>query len=476
MRNTKSQFFAASFFLLAVAALLTNGFSGIIFAQEEPDAYESLEPIGAALHEILSQYYEEPDLDDVVEGALTGMMNSLDEHSTFFSAELLQRLQEDTRGEFEGIGIHIRQSEDGWIMVYQPIEGSPAHRAGLMSNDLIIEVDGESTQGIGVAEAADRIKGARGTVVKLKVLRRYEDGSDDNEIMDLSIKRDRVPITSVKEKRVLPDGIGYVRLSDFKKTSGDELKDAIREMLDDGMRALVLDMRWNPGGLLSSSSEVCELFLPKNTLVTYTRGREVGGVVQEEMELLTKKTPVLPTDFPLVLLTSKATASSAEIVTGALQYHARALVIGEKTFGKGSVQTIIPLRVPAQSALKLTTALYYTPADVTIHKRGIFPDIEAPMTEAEMRGLYMQMLNSIAADPTNGNGQNHGSATGDEVSEDTIEDRGLLRAIEVLNEDPVFENLVKKYHKDPSETQIAEIKDDGLAENADSNNLEPAVQ
>ena len=474
MRNTKTQFFAVSLFLLAVAALFTNGFSGIIFAQEDQDAYQSLEPIGDALHEILSQYYEEPDLDNVVEGALTGMMNSLDEHSTFFSADLLQQLQEDTRGEFEGIGIHIRNSEDGWIKVYQPIEGSPAHEAGLMSNDLIIEVDGESTQGIGIAEAANRIKGPKGSVVKLRVLRRYEDESADNEIFEVDIKRDQVPINSVKEKRVLPDGIGYVRLSDFKRNSSKELKDAIREMLDDGMRALVLDMRWNPGGLLNASAEVCELFLPKNTLVTYTRGREIAGVVTESMELKTRVAPVLPTDFPLVLLTSKATASSAEIVTGALQFHARALVIGEKTFGKGSVQTIIPLRVPEQSALKLTTALYYTPADVTINKRGIFPDIEAPMTDAELQGLYMQMLNTETDDPTRG--QNHGSATGDEVDENTVEDHGLLRAIELLNEDAVFQNLVNKYHKDPEETQIAEIRDEDLAENSEAEILEPAVQ
>lgn len=476
MRNTKSQFFAVGFFLLAIIAIATNGFSGIIFAQEEPDAYQSLEPIGEALHEILSQYYEEPELDRLVEGALTGMMNSLDTHSTFFSAELLQRLQEDTRGEFEGIGIRIRQSEDGWIQVFQPMEGSPAQKAGLMSNDLIVEVDGETTQGIGTAAAADRIKGPSGTIVKLKVLRRYEDGSADNELIDVSIKRGKVPINSVTEHRVLPDGIGYLRLSDFKRTSGDEMKKSIREMLDDGMRALIVDMRWNPGGLLTSSNEVCELFLPKNTLVTYTRGREVGGVVQEQMDLKTRKAPVIPSDFPLVLLTSNNTASSAEIVTGALQYYARAIVVGEKTYGKGSVQTIIPLRIPAQSALKLTTALYYTPADVTINKRGIFPDIEVEMSDADMRKLYVQLVNSIADDPTNGDQQNHGSATGNEVEEGMIEDTGLLRAIELLNEDPVFENLVRKYHKDPAETQIAEIQEDGLAENSEAEVLEPVLQ
>lgn len=461
MRSTKTQFFTVFAFLAVLVAIFTNGFANRVFAQaDQQDLYEGIQPIGEALQEVLANYYDEPELDKVVEGALVGMLNSLDEHSTFISAEFLQQLQEDTQGEFEGIGIRMGLSEDGWIMVMQPIEGSPAAKAGLITHDLIVEVDGESTQGISLAEAANRIKGARGTIVQLKVLRRFEDGSGENQLMDVSIKRDKIPIESVTESRVLPDGIGYLRLRDFKQTSGAEVKGAIRDMLDEGMRALVLDLRWNPGGLLRASNEVCELFLPKGTLVTYTKGREINGVASEEMELKTRATPILPADFPLVVLVSEATASSAEIVTGALQYHARALIIGEKTYGKGSVQTIIPLRRPQNSAIKLTTSLYYTPAGVTINERGIIPDVEVDMTIAHLRALFQQMSQSWQENPENANAQNHGSATGNEVTDETVEDNALLKAIEVLNEESVFENLINKYHKDPKDTQIAAIPEE----------------
>jgi hypothetical protein len=276
------------------------------------------------------------------------------------------------------------------------------------------------------------------------------------------------------------------------------MKKAIREMLDKGMKGLILDLRWNPGGLLTASQQVCELFLPKDSLVTYTRSR--GQLTQEngkDLELRTREKPILPLNMPLILLVNNQTASSSEIVTGALQYHQRAIVVGEKTFGKGSVQTIIPLPPKNETALRLTTALYYTPAGVTIDHQGILPDVEVNMNEEEERLLALQMYKSYEKDPAKINEQNHGSVTGNEIikvppekiqeqeqllheigkvagedavklmkeyfrrknaSEETIEDTQLKRAVEILQEDPVWENILRKYHKDVKETQ-QEAKD-----------------
>lgn len=458
MRNTKSQFLALLCFVVVATLLLTNGFTQRIFAQKnDTDVYRSIEPIGEVLSEIMANYVEKPDINKVVEGALTGMMNSLDPHSSYIKPDLYKELTDDTRGEFEGIGVSIKMDDNNNIVVFQPIEGSPASKAGIHSGDYIVEVDGVSTEGMSLADVASRIKGPRGTVVKLKVFRQTEDKSEDNQLLDFDIKRDKVPLQSVSELRVLPGNIGYLRLTDFKSNSAEDMRKDIEALLKKGMKGFVLDLRWNPGGLLTASKEVCELFLPKRTMVTYTKGRVVAGSPSDEMILRTERNPILPTDFPMIILVSRSTASSAEIVTSAMQYYARAIIVGEKTYGKGSVQTIIPLKYPAGSALRLTTALYYTPADVTINNRGIIPDVEVPMTQKQQRDLIRQMLESYSDDPNLKDKQNHGEVTGNKETPKTVEDLPLEKAVQILNEDPVFEHLIAKYHKDPSVTQVAAI-------------------
>ena len=222
------------------------------------------------------------------------------------------------------------------------------------------------------------------------------------------------------------------------------------------MKSLVLDLRWNPGGLLSASKEVCELFLPKNTLVTYTKGRSAGGKNQtDDLSLYTERTPVVPADFPVVILVNEYTASSSEIVTGAMQYWQRAIITGQKSYGKGSVQTVIPLRRPTGAALRLTTALYYTPAKVTIDNEGIKPDVEVTMDKKTEALLYRQLSKSLTEEPGKKNSQNHGPVTGNPATDGAIDDIQLKRAIEILKEDPVFDHLVAKYHKDTHETQTA---------------------
>ncbi|MCX5772192.1 MAG: S41 family peptidase, partial [Candidatus Hydrogenedentes bacterium] len=215
--------------------------------------------------------------------------------------------------------------------------------------------------------------------------------------------------------------------------------------------------------------EVSELFLPKNTLVTYTEGRKVGrSDMTQDMKFYTDRSPILPDKFPVIILINKQTASSSEIVTGALQYWQHALVVGEETYGKGSVQTIIPLVRPEGSALRLTTALYYTPAGVTIDGEGIKPDVEVAMAEKQQLALLKQMFESMKDDIKKINAQNHGSVSGDKVEETTVEDLQLKRAGELLTEEPQFDRLLAKYHKDTSETQVAASPDKVLPQGRDA--------
>ncbi len=504
-RNTKFEFIALLSFLIAATLLLTNGFVARIFAQDNTvDVYKDVEPIGQVLNYVLEEYVRDVELDQVVEGALIGMLSSLDRHSSYIPQEVLDKMREDTKGEFNGIGVQIKLDDDDNIMIFMPIVGSPAAEAGLQPFDIIVKIDDVPVddlrkEGMGpntlLSEAADRIRGPRGTKVKLTISRPNKDGGEP-EILDIHVKRARVPLESIKEARLLDGGIGYARVEDFKENTAPDLSKRLKEFMGQGMQGFVLDLRWNPGGLLNASQQVCELFLPKNSLVTYTKGRTQGNgkAGRDDMQLYTKRRPVVPLGLPLMVLVNEQTASSSEIVTGALQFHKRALVVGEKTFGKGSVQTIIPVPPEKVTAVRLTTALYYTPADVTIDHQGILPDVEVPMEDTEERLLGLQLYRSFEDDPSKINEQNHGSVTNNEVitreiietedeqqvmdevgrvygedaqkilntfmerkraTEETMEDLQLKRAVEILREDRVWDNLINKYHRSVSETQMA---------------------
>jgi carboxyl-terminal processing protease len=460
-RQSKREFIALLAFMIVGALLLTNGFGGRIAAQgSDTDIYAKIKPIADVLDTIMGDYVKEPNVDKLVEGALVGMMNTLDRHSSYISPDSLRQMKEDTKGEFVGIGVSIRFDDEKNVVVYQPIADTPAAKAGIISGDIIVKIDGVQVSGMGLDEVAKRIRGPRDSVVKVTVVRRKENG--DPELLDFSVKRDFIPLESIKEARIIQDGVGYVRISDFKDNTAKDLSKNISQLLEKGMTSLVLDLRWNPGGLLSASKETCDLFLPKNTLVTYTQGRKGGKLPSEDMRLYTDKTPLLPMSFPMVVLTNDQTASSAEIVTGALQFWSRAIILGDKTYGKGSVQTIIPLPQPAESALRLTTALYYTPGEVTIDAIGIHPDVEVPMGKPEQIALLKQMYESVKEDSKLVNQQNHGSVTGNQPGEPTAEDLQLKRAVEIIKEDSAFDHLIAKYHKDTHETQVAAPADQVL--------------
>jgi carboxyl-terminal processing protease len=436
--NGKYEFIALLSFLTAAVLLLSNGFMARIGAEDQQaDVYEKIEPIGEVLATIQKEYVRDADLDKLVEGALRGMMRSLDEHSSYISVEDLETMREDTKGEFEGIGISIRQDEAGRIEVMAPMMGSPASQAGIQPYDIIVSIDDTPTDGMTTSDAAERIRGQRGTTVKLKIFRPNPDPEKDGELVDVVVKRDKVPLLSVEEAGILEGGIGYVRLKDFKETSANDLKKKIQEFVDQGMKSFVLDLRWNPGGLLNAAVEVSELFLPRDSLVTYTQGRPRpdGRPNRENMRYKTEARPVLPEGMPMVILVNKHTASSAEIVTGALQFHERAIIVGEKTFGKGSVQTIIPLNRPENTALRLTTALYYTPAELTIDHQGILPDIEVTMDQEHLVKLVRQMNYSFELDPMNNGLLNHGTVSGYHEPEKPVRTRkGVEKPAEVVED------------------------------------------
>jgi carboxyl-terminal processing protease len=465
MRNSRSQFYALFAFLTAFVLLFSNGFVAVWAQDDDTDVAEALAPMADVFDEIMTLYVDNPDVDKVVEGALQGMMNQLDEHSSYISAEAFNQIQEDTEGEFEGIGVSIQLDDSDRIKVIQPIPGSPAFKAGVLGGDIILEIDGVPTKDMSIDDAAKRIRGARGTTVEITNWRQLEEGAD-GKLEHFKIKRGRIPLESILETRVLRDDIGYIRLADFKKTSAHDLETHIDQLREDGAESLILDLRWNPGGLLTAAREVAELFLPKGSLVTYTKGRSrASGGAEEELVLHTERKPVVPETFPVIILTNQFTASSSEIVTGALQFYERAIVVGMGTYGKGSVQTIIPLQRPLGAALRLTTALYYTPARVTINKRGILPDVPVEVPVEDVAGLFGQLRDSYL-DPDSKDHHNHGPATGDGLDEDgepvpdVIDDVQLKRAMDILEEDAVFDNLIEKYHRSTDETQVAAIEED----------------
>lgn len=461
-RNSKREFLVVLGFFLVVVMALSNGFVMRIYAQEQRvEIYREIEPIGEVIDIVLREYVRDVDMKDVVEGALRGMMGSLDKNSAYVSAEELELLREETKGEFEGIGVSIKQDEEGQIMVFMPILGSPAAQAGIRPYDIILAIDGKSTEGMNTSDAADLIRGRRGSYVTLTLLREPAPEAQEGEApepFDVKVQRARIPLESIKESQMLKNDVGYVRLYSFSDTTAKDLEKYINDLKAQNMKALVLDLRWNSGGLLTASKEVCELFLPPDSLVTYTKGRprEDGSPSKDDMRLFTSREPAVPAALPVIVLVNGETASAAEIVTGALQFYERGIVVGQKTFGKGSVQTIIPLQRPVNSGLRLTTALYYTPADVTIDHQGILPDVEVEMSRDQELDLAKQMYASFERNIENQYRQNHGSMTpGYETNEETVEDLPLARAIEIFGESANWDEIIKKYHRDVHETQVA---------------------
>ena len=329
--------------------------------------YKGLKTFSEVLDMVDKNYVEPVETDKLLQGAINGMIKSLDPHSSFMTAEMYKELEVETRGSFGGIGIEITLLKDV-LTVVSPIEDTPAYNAGVKAGDQIIRINGKSTKDITVLDAVKQLRGPKDTKVNITILREGMAKPKDIELI-----RSIISIKSVKSK-VFDDHIGYIRISAFQERTGDDLKKILLEIESKAhpLKGIVLDMRNNPGGLLHQSVEVSDAFLKSGSIVS-TRGRAKSM----ESQTAAKDNGDEPT-CPMVVLVNEGTASAAEIVSGALQDNGRAVIIGTQTFGKGSVQTIIPLEDGA--ALKLTTARYYTPKGRSIQAEGITPDIVVKRT------------------------------------------------------------------------------------------------
>ena len=343
------------------------------------DAYQNIALFTRALEQIRNNYVDKDKVsyELLIRGAMRGMMDSLDDHSQFLDKDMYDDMQEDTKGQFGGLGIVISMKDNG-LSIISPMEDTPGFRAGLMPDDRILEIDGASTDGITLPEAVKKLRGEPGTQVSLKVLR-----PKTQEVKIYDLERAEIKVPSVKDTRMMEEGIGYIRITQFNEPTAMALQKDIDLLREQGMRALVLDLRNNPGGLLRSAIDVSQKFLRSREVIVSTQGRGEGD---EQVFRAGGRERLL--DVPMVVLVNGGSASASEIVAGALQDHHRAVLVGEKTFGKGSVQSVLPME--EGSALRLTTAKYYTPSDRMIHELGIEPDIVVPMSPDDWRSLMEQ--------------------------------------------------------------------------------------
>lgn len=332
---------------------------------------------------LLNKHYVETDEvkpDRLAVHAIDSMVGLLDPYSEFLSREAHARLEEDVGGAFGGIGVQVEDRE-GKLTVIAPIAGTPGERAGILRGDVVAKVDGQSLKGLRMDEAIGRLRGKPGTTVVVTVER-----GEPAEERVFTIKREIIKVESVRDAEMIAPGVGYVRLAVFGERTGQEFYKALQALRTQGeLRGLVLDLRNNPGGLLNAAVEVVEPFFRRDELIVYTEGRS-----PEARRELRARVRGEPLELPMVVLVNGGSASAAEIVAGALRDTGRAVLVGEKTFGKGSVQTVFPLSQGA--ALRLTTAKYYTPSGVVIHGEGLAPDVVETLTPEEEKAVFLSRL------------------------------------------------------------------------------------
>lgn len=364
--NSKTQTFLVLFIGLTLGLTIAIGHG--VYAEKEKAKIsglplDELRSLSEVFGRIKRDYVEEVTDKTLLDNAIRGMLAGLDPHSSYLDAEGYKELQVGTSGEFGGLGIEVGM-EDGFVKVIAPIDDTPAQRAGVEAGDLIIKLDAKPVKGLTLHQAVNIMRGKVGTDIKLTIVREFQD-----KPLQIVITRDVIKVRSVRH-RILDGDFGYVRISQFQSRTGENLAQAIekiREKTDGKIKGLILDLRNNPGGVLSAAVDVSDSFIEKG-LIVYTQGR------QADSEVKFNATPrELTNGAPLVVLVNGGSASASEIVAGALQDHHRALILGTQTFGKGSVQTILPLA--NHTALKLTTARYYTPSGRSIQAEGITPDI-----------------------------------------------------------------------------------------------------
>jgi carboxyl-terminal processing protease len=382
---------------MKIALALLTAFALPVFAQEEKDdtPYEQIKTLAKAMQMIRQDYVDEKKIsyEQLTRAALRGMLQSLDPHSQYMEPQNFEEMKEDTESRFGGLGIHVTE-RNGDLIIVSPMEDSPAFRAGLMPGDQIIKVNGQSAEKMTIAETTDKLRGAPGTKLTLTILR-----PGTKEIKDFELVREIIKVWSVKEAKLLPaeltgeSKIGYARITQFNAPTAEELAKKLDELETQGMQGFVLDLRFNPGGLINSAVDVAGMFLPPGTVVATTEGR-----VPSQIRKYSASNPTLrrKANYPLAVLINYGSASGSELAAGALKDTNRAIIVGETSFGKGSVQSILP--VGDGSALRITTAKYYTPSHVLIHEHGITPTIRATMTPEQERQLMIQRREDLPED------------------------------------------------------------------------------
>lgn len=364
--------------------------------------YDELKLFSEGLDRIQMNYVEEVEPKKLIYGALSGMSRSLDPFSQFMEPDVYKETKVETEGEFGGLGMRI-EIKDDVLTVIAPIEGTPAYKKGVLPGDRIIKIDGKETKGLSLLEAVKRLRGPKGTQVALTIFR---EGAKD--LVEVSIVRDIIKIESVKYK-MLPDAIGYIKINEFTEKTAADLEKALESIAAAKAKKLVIDLRNNPGGLLNTCLEVCDFFIEENKLLLSVQGRD-----PKQTQKFFASKPAKHPQWPIVVLVNRGSASASEILSGVLQDYKRGLILGSKTFGKGSVQTVIPLS--DGSALRLTTAKYYLPSGRSIHELGVTPDTILEMNKEDEVKLMMQN-DGVPLKP----------------GEKTVTDIQLEKAIELLN-------------------------------------------
>ncbi|MFH1411072.1 MAG: S41 family peptidase [Candidatus Omnitrophota bacterium] len=369
-------FFLMTAGMFIVSALSEMGING-------KEMFEEIQLFADSVTLISADYVKPVKPKDLVYGAIEGMIGTLDGYSQFLDPESFEEMKNETRGQFGGLGMEIG-IRDGVLKVIAPIEDTPAFKAGVKAGDMIVKIEGEITRGMTVNDAIKKLRGDPGTKITFTVIR---EGTD--KIIDFTITRDIIKLKSVKEIRVIDGNIGYVRLIEFQERTAEDMGKAIKELKEKGAESLIVDLRNNPGGLLDSAVDTAELFVNKGDLIVYTEGRDPS----KRIEFRSKKEPAAE-GMCVIVIVDGGSASAAEILAGAIMDNGRGLVLGEVTFGKGSVQTVVPLR--DDSALRLTTAAYYTPSGKNLMDKGIEPDIVvARSVMVEEEGLEDDIFDEI---------------------------------------------------------------------------------
>ncbi len=354
-------------------------------ASSSDDSFANFELFARVVERVRMDYVEGDKLtySELIESALKGMLGSLDPHSEFMEPIQYDELKKDTEGAFGGVGIVVTMEENkNYLTVVSPMADTPAYRAGIISGDRIVKINQRTTEGITLQQAVERLRGEPDTEVTITVYRPSSEKSRDVVLKRAIIKVDTVKDLSGDNTFELDEHqIGYIWLTQFGEQTGRDMRRSIDQMLAKGMRGLILDLRGNPGGLLDQAVEVCEQFLPSGQRVVFTQGQTKH---MRSDHFASSKDPIL--DLPIVVLVNNGSASASEIVSGCLQDLGRAVILGEQTFGKGSVQSIFP--VPGGRALRLTTAKYYTPSEKVIHGKGITPDILVPVSNEDLEALF----------------------------------------------------------------------------------------